>query len=43
MQTMKIYSATSIDDLFAVTHKIHTLYPQASIVGIGISLGGYVF
>ena len=41
MQTAHTYSATSIDDLTAVTQRIHTLYPKAAIVGIGISLGGY--
>ena len=41
MQTAHTYSATSIDDLIAVTQRIHTLYPKAAIVGIGISLGGY--
>ena len=41
VQTTQTYSATSIDDLTAVTRRIHTLYPKAAIVGIGISLGGY--
>ena len=41
MQTAQTYSATSIEDLTAVTHRIHTLYPKAAIVGVGISLGGY--
>ena len=42
MQTVQTYSATSIDDLKATTNRIHTLYPKAAIVGMGVSLGGYV-
>ena len=39
---MRTNSATHIDDLVTVIHRIHSLYPKADIVGMGISLGGYV-
>ena len=41
-QTARLYSATNIEDVVAVTHRIHMLYPKAAIIGIGVSLGGYV-
>ena len=41
LQTPRTHSATNIDDLLAVTNRIHILYPKAHIVGIGVSLGGY--
>ena len=41
MQTARLYSATNIEDLVTVTHRIHMLYPKAAIVGVGVSLGGY--
>ena len=40
IQTMRTNSASNIDDLIAVTHRIHSLYPKAAIVGMGVSLGG---
>ena len=39
---MRTNSAASIDDLIAVINRIQELYPSASIVGLGISLGGCV-
>ena len=43
LQTARLYSATNIEDVLAVTHRIHMLYPKAAIIGIGVSLGGYVY
>ena len=42
-QTARLYSATNIEDVVAVTHRIHMLYPKAAIIGIGVSLGGYAY
>lgn len=40
---MRIYCASDIGDLFEVVQYLHSKYPLAFIVSIGVSLGGYVF
>lgn len=40
--TPRLYSATNTEDLECVIEYIKSLYPNANIVGIGVSLGGYV-
>lgn len=37
---MRTYSASDISDLSEVVHRIQCLYPEAPIVGLGVSLGG---
>lgn len=39
---MKTYSASDISDMTEVVHRIQDIYPNAPIVGLGVSLGGYV-
>ncbi|XP_064382894.1 phospholipase ABHD3-like isoform X2 [Halichondria panicea] len=42
LKTMRTYSASDISDLSEVVHRIQCLYPEAPIVGLGVSLGGMI-